>query len=63
MLASLACRTKRSIEYVRHAAPRSAPPPKSPAHAWERGYAALCLGLWLGKCGYAATRVALAALS
>ena len=49
MLASLACRTKRSIEYVRHAAPRSAPPPKSPAHAWERGYAAPYLGLWLGK--------------
>ena len=51
MLASLACRTKRSIEYIRRAAPCSALP--TPGNE----------GLWLRKRGYAATCVALAALS
>jgi len=56
MLASLAYGTKRSIEYVTHAAQCSALTPKSPA-------AAQYLGLWPKKRGYEVTHVALAALS
>ena len=62
-LASLACGTKRSIECVRYAAPR---PPKSlaaPSLVPRPGNESMYLRLWLGKRGYAATRVALAALS
>ena len=71
MLASLACGTKTSIEYVRHAAPHSAPPPLSPAARTQAppmpGNAAMPHRTWdcgcMGKHGYAVTCVVLAALS